>query len=301
MERSPMLLDRAKESGPKRAQRESRAKKNVSDLSFKEILKTGSQRSIISQPYDENHFTIECNLCQDCFHGSSVGMEEEKADAIDIYSCPDCEVLHGPSVVKNWHGSSKKHKALNREPVKTRSTMFIHQLQGKTFDSSDEVILKPTGNQLTEFLEESSFSKPIIVLKKEGLEMMLPPTSFTVRDVEQYVGSNTEIDEIDVACQASCKMMLGDFVKYYYSGKRENVLNIMALEFTNTRLSNIVEMPKIVRKLSWVENLWPEECGCERPNIQKYCFMSVQDSYTDFHTEFGDTTIWYHVLMGEKI
>ena len=63
-----------------------------------------------------------------------------------------------------------------------------------------------------------------------------------------------------------------------------------------TRLSNLVETPKIVRKLSRVENLWPEESVFERPNVQKYCLMSVRDSYTDFHIDFGGTSVWYHVL-----
>uniref|UniRef100_A0A2K5KDB6 JmjC domain-containing protein n=1 Tax=Colobus angolensis palliatus TaxID=336983 RepID=A0A2K5KDB6_COLAP len=188
-------------------------------------------------PYDVTRFMIECDMCQDWFHGSS-----------------------------------------------------------------DEVILKPTGNQLTvEFLEENSFSVPILVLKKDGLGMTLPSPSFTVRDVEHYVGSDKEIDVIDVTRQADCKMKLGDFVKYYYSGKREKVLNVISLEFSDTRLSNLVETPKIVRKLSWVENLWPEECVFERPNVQKYCLMSVRDSYTDFHIDFGGTSVWYHVLKGEKI
>ncbi|XP_033057914.1 histone lysine demethylase PHF8 isoform X5 [Trachypithecus francoisi] len=131
--------------------------------------------------------------------------------------------------------------------------------------------------------------------------MTLPSPSFTVRDVEHYVGSDKEIDVIDVTRQADCKMKLGDFVKYYYSGKREKVLNVISLEFSDTRLSNLVETPKIVRKLSWVENLWPEECVFERPNVQKYCLMSVRDSYTDFHIDFGGTSVWYHVLKGEKI
>lgn len=59
--------------------------------------------------------------------------------------------------------------------------------------SSDEVILKPTGSQLTvEFLEENSFSVPILVLKKDGLGMTLPSPSFTVRDVEHYVGKTPQ-------------------------------------------------------------------------------------------------------------
>lgn len=67
------------------------------------------------------------------------------------------------------------------------------------------------------------------------------------------------------------------------------------------RLSNLVETPKIVRKLSWVENLWPEESVFERPNVQKYCLMGVKDSYTDFHIDFGGTSVWYHVLRVRTI
>lgn len=57
------------------------------------------------------------------------------------------------------------------------------------YDSADEVLLKPSGAQLTvEFLEEHSFSVPVMVLRRDGLGMTLPPASFGVSDVEQYIG-----------------------------------------------------------------------------------------------------------------
>lgn len=57
-------------------------------------------------------------------------------------------------------------------------------------ESADEVLLKPTGAQLTvEFLEEHSFSVPVMVLRRDGLGMTLPPSSFTVSDVEHYIGN----------------------------------------------------------------------------------------------------------------
>ena len=34
----------------------------------------------------------------------------------------------------------------------------------------------------------------------------------------------------------------------------------------------------------------------QRPQVQKYCLMSVKDSYTDFHVDFGGTSVWYHIL-----
>uniref|UniRef100_A0A8C5QYR7 PHD finger protein 8 n=1 Tax=Leptobrachium leishanense TaxID=445787 RepID=A0A8C5QYR7_9ANUR len=256
-------------------------------------------------PYDVTRFMIECDVCQDWFHGSCVGVEEEKASEIDLYHCPNCAVTNGPSVMKRRRGSQKPDTTVSKEsgkPVRTGSASFIKELRGRNFPSADEVILKPVGAQLTvEYLEENSFSVPILVLKKDGLGMTLPPPSFTVDDVEYYVGAEKEIDVIDVTRQADLKMKLKDFVKYYNSPKREKVLNVISLEFSETRLSNLVETPKIVRKLSWVENLWPEESIFERPNVQKYCLMGVKDSYTDFHIDFGGTSVWYHVLKGEKI
>ncbi|KAI2599613.1 PHD finger protein 8, partial [Homo sapiens] len=100
-------------------------------------------------PYDVTRFMIECDMCQDWFHGSCVGVEEEKAADIDLYHCPNCEVLHGPSIMKKRRGSSKGHDTHKGKPVKTGSPTFVRELRSRTFDSSDEVILKPTGNQLT--------------------------------------------------------------------------------------------------------------------------------------------------------
>uniref|UniRef100_A0AAR2M000 PHD finger protein 8 n=1 Tax=Pygocentrus nattereri TaxID=42514 RepID=A0AAR2M000_PYGNA len=258
-------------------------------------------------PYDVTRFMIECDVCQDWFHGSCVGVEEDKAAEIDLYHCPNCQVTHGPSVMRKRRGGSKQSEsgAVGREsgrPVKTGSAQFVRELRSRTFPSADEVLLKPTGAQLTvDFLEERSFSVPVLVLRRDGLGMSLPPSSFTVSDVEHYIGSDKEIDVIDVIRQADLKMKLGDFVAYYNSPNRDRVLNVISLEFSDTRLSNLVETPKIVRKLSWVENLWPEESVFERPNVQKYCLMGVKDSYTDFHIDFGGTSVWYHVLRGEKI
>ena len=33
----------------------------------------------------------------------------------------------------------------------------------------------------------------------------------------------------------------------------------------------------------------------------RYCLMSVKGCYTDFHIDFGGTSVWYHILHGEKV
>ncbi|GAA6065332.1 lysine-specific demethylase 7B isoform X1, partial [Tachysurus ichikawai] len=109
------------------------------------------------------------------------------------------------------------------------------------------------------------------------------------------------IDVIDVARQADSKMKLKEFVKYYCSRQRPKVLNVISLEFSDTKMSELVVVPDIAQKMSWVENYWPDDSYFPKPFVQKYCLMGVKGSYTDFHIDFGGTSVWYHVLWGEKI
>lgn len=61
-------------------------------------------------------------------------------------------------------------------------------------------------------------------------------------------------------------------------------------------MAELVVVPDIAQKMSWVENYWPDDSFFPKPFVQKYCLMGVKDSYTDFHIDFGGTSVWYHVL-----
>ncbi|XP_025840270.1 lysine-specific demethylase PHF2 isoform X3 [Vulpes vulpes] len=150
-------------------------------------------------------------------------------------------------------------------------------------------------------MEEHGFAEPILVPKKDGLGLAVPAPTFYVSDVENYVGPERSVDVTDVAKQKDCKMKLKEFVDYYYSTNRKRVLNLTSLEFSDTRMSSFVEPPDIVKKLSWVENCWPDDALLAKPKVTKYCLICVKDSYTDFHIDSGGASAWYHVLKGEKI
>ncbi|XP_077308225.1 lysine-specific demethylase PHF2 isoform X2 [Lithobates pipiens] len=255
-------------------------------------------------PYDVTRFMIECDACKDWFHGSCVGVEEDEAPDIDIYHCPNCEKTHGKSTLKkkrNWH----KHdtgQATEVKPVQNGSQVFIKELRSRTFPSAEDVVTKLNGNQLTvEYFEETGFTEPILVPKKDGLGLSVPAPTFYVSDVENYVGPERVVDVTDVTKQKDCKMKLKEFVDYYYSTNRKRVLDVINLEFSDTRMSNFVEAPEIVKKLSWVENHWPDDALLAKPKVTKYCLICVKDSYTDFHIDSGGASAWYHVLKGEKI
>uniref|UniRef100_A0A8C3MBK0 Lysine-specific demethylase 7A n=1 Tax=Geospiza parvula TaxID=87175 RepID=A0A8C3MBK0_GEOPR len=246
---------------------------------------------VCREPYDVSRFMIECDICKDWFHGSCVGVEEHHAVDIDLYHCPNCAILHGPSLMKkrrNWHRHDYTEPDDGSKPVQAGTRTFVKQLRARSFPSADEVILKMHGSQLTQrYLEKHGFDVPIMVPKLD--------------DVERYVGGDKVIDVIDVARQADSKMKLHNYIKYFTNPDRPKVLNVISLEFSDTKMSELVEVPDIARKLSWVENYWPDDSVFPKPFVQKYCLMGVQDSYTDFHIDFGGTSVWYHVLWGEKI
>ena len=61
----------------------------------------------------------------------------------------------------------------------------------------------------------------------------------------------------------------------------------------------------MARQLCWVNNVWPKSNGEDAsnipPKVQKYCIMSMKNAFTDFHIDFGGTSVWYHIFKGEKI
>uniref|UniRef100_A0A8C4ITH2 Lysine-specific demethylase PHF2 n=1 Tax=Dicentrarchus labrax TaxID=13489 RepID=A0A8C4ITH2_DICLA len=255
-------------------------------------------------PYDVTQFMIECDACKDWFHGSCVGVDEDDAPDIDIYHCPNCEKTHGKSTLKKKKNWSKHDtgQSTDIKAVQNGSQVFIKELRSRTFPSADDVVVKLSGSQLTmDYLEENGFNEPILAQKKDGLGLSMPAPTFYISDVENYVGPDVGVDVVDVTKQTDSKMKLKEFVDYYYSTNRKKVLNVINLEFSDTRMNSIVESPQIVRRLSWVENYWPDDALLGKPKVTKYCLICVKDSYTDFHIECGGASVWYHVLKGEKI
>ncbi|XP_076276883.1 histone lysine demethylase PHF8 isoform X6 [Lasioglossum baleicum] len=238
-----------------------------------------------------------------------VSVKEYMTIDLDKYHCSRCEAMCGPSLMKvklNWHRHDYSETDADNKPVQTGTPVFIRELKSRHFPKADDIVKHVRGQQLTlQYLQTNGFENAIIIDGKDGLDMVVPPPNFSVYDVESYIGGDREMDVIDVTRQSNIRMKLRDFVEYYNSPCRTRVLNVISLEFTNTGLSPMVEAPYIARKLDWVNSVWPrdwsEDSDIKRPEVQKYCLMGVKDSFTDFHVDFGGTSVWYHVLRGEKV
>lgn len=84
--------------------------------------------------------------------------------------------------------------------------------------------------------------------------------------------------------------------------RAHKVLNLISLEVSDTPLSSSILPPRFVRQVDWSHRYWPDtrRARGDAPKVLKYVLMSVAGAYTDFHVDFGGTSVWYHVLRGAK-
>ncbi|KAF3687069.1 Lysine-specific demethylase 2A [Channa argus] len=178
---------------------------------------------------------------------------------------------------------------------------------------SDEEIDGRRMFDLEEKVNSQKFSSDRVI-RMEGKGRM-PDLNFTVNDVKMFVGSRRMIDVMDVSTQKGTEMSMAQWTRYYETppSQREKLYNVISLEFSHTKLENLVKRPATVDLIDWVDNMWPRHLkerqrdstnsinDMQYPKVQKYCLMSVEGCYTDFHIDFGGTSVWYHILRGSKV
>ncbi|CAK1590382.1 unnamed protein product [Parnassius mnemosyne] len=194
-----------------------------------------------------------------------------------------------------------------------RGFSLADKLESARFEHTGAV-LEMHGTDLTvSYLQKNGFTTPLLFKEKTGLGLRVPTSNFTVNDVRMCVGSRRLLDVMDVNTQKNIEMTMKDWNRYYDDANKERLLNVISLEFSHTRLENYVQAPRIVRQIDWVDTVWPRHLKDQQtestnalddmmyPKVQKYCLMSVKGCYTDFHIDFGGTSVWYHILRGAKV
>lgn len=140
----------------------------------------------------------------------------------------------------------------------------------------------------------------------DGQDMlgMVMPQGLTVRRAAELVGMEERVEVIDVKSQegGDGHWNLHKWADYYEAEGEKPVRNVISLEVSQTRLGKLIRRPKIVRDLDLQDAVWPQDelAKGSYPQVQFYCLMSVQDCYTDFHIDFGGSSVYYHILKGKK-
>lgn len=138
---------------------------------------------------------------------------------------------------------------------------------------------------------------------QDALDMVIPQ-GLTVRRVAELYGLDEKVEVIDVKSQngENKKWNMKRWADYYENPNNKVVRNVISLEVSQSKLGRLIRRPQIVRDLDLQDSVWPEELLAkgEYPRVQFYCLMSVADCFTDFHIDFGGSSVFYHILKGKK-
>lgn len=138
---------------------------------------------------------------------------------------------------------------------------------------------------------------------QDYLDMVIPQ-GLTVRQVAELYGPEEKVEVIDVKLQEGedRRWNMRQWVDYYEADGEKPVRNVISLEVSQSKLGRLIKRPKIVRQLDLQDSVWPAEETAKGiyPKVQFYCLMSVADCYTDFHIDFGGSSVYYHILRGRK-
>lgn len=94
----------------------------------------------------------------------------------------------------NWHRHDYSEYNADLNPIQTGTPVFLRELRNRHFKDSKEVVKYLKGKQLTlQYLQTNGFENPIVIDEKEGLNMTVPPSSFSVFDVENYIGKRKSV------------------------------------------------------------------------------------------------------------
>lgn len=152
--------------------------------------------------------------------------------------------------------------------------------------------------------EQVSSVEEAIDCGQDQLDMVIPQ-GLTVRAVAELYGPEERVEVIDVKSQQGEEKVwnLQKWADYYESNEPEKVVrNVISLEVSQSKLGRLIKRPRIVRDLDLQDAVWPNELKAigDYPKVQFYCLMSVADCYTDFHIDFGGSSVYYHILKGKK-
>ena len=190
-------------------------------------------------------------------------------------------------------------------------------------DGRGDLVTGVSGREFTvEWVREHGLRRPMHFEagERDALGIRVPEagkSGLGPREVSALIGKR-KVTAMNAATQESnVTMSLEEWADYCEGERPRGVLNLISLEFTGTDLAGKVQSPTLVRELDWIDVCFPmsrkrppkgggkaveyrhKGVGSSkhgRPKVQKYCLMSNAGAYTDFHIDFGGTSVWYHLM-----
>jgi len=146
-------------------------------------------------------------------------------------------------------------------------------------------------------------------------------SSLNLRNLSKQVAHRAMIERINCATDdgttpgssRQSHVQLRTYMKHFITphDERSNVFNCLSCEISHAPAARLVKPPSAMTDAAWFERLWdkekkgttlePDQPPSNYPQVQLYAVPSPRDSWTDVHTDFGATAVWYFIVEGHKI
>lgn len=267
---------------------------------------------------------IQCDVCKRWSHTPCAKLTPGTANEVYLYHCTDCSEKYGPLVMRR---KSKRAKVLIDYAAYNEGLTFAldkshhpHVSRFHEFPVEVPELAREIGSDRTSYVDvvssctareaiTSRWTRPVLVPSAEllvvGMKLPRPRSEISVDYIADRVGGDEPVEVMDVLSQLGVVpgWNMRQWQEYFNtaSDRRDRIRNVILLEVSKVDgLGNEFVRPTVVRDLDVVDKTWvdPDQ---ERPQVTKYCLMSVNGSFTDFHIDFGGTSVYYTVCSGEKV
>lgn len=270
---------------------------------------------------------LQCDHCGQWYHARCLKLTAAQVEEIVAYHCNKCAKSVGPSEYRRRLKRSKvniDYVALNDGNVFAVDKSVhphVHKFMEFEIDANK---VDDTKNPYVDILDDSQLTyeyvtnishlkRPILVPSADpdnvGMQLPALKNAITIDYVLDKVGHDTPVEVMDVLSQQGVspgwkmKQWRDYFVKD--GGSRDRIRNVISLEISQVEgFGKQFKRPQMVEDLDLIDKIWPnveqDQFQEERPQVTKYCLMSVNGSFTDFHIDFGGTSVYYTVCNGAK-
>ncbi|KAK6453882.1 uncharacterized protein RJT20DRAFT_64083 [Scheffersomyces xylosifermentans] len=266
---------------------------------------------------------VQCDICAQWFHSQCLKLPAIEINNLHSYHCSDCSKIHGPSIQSR---KSKRIKtkidyvALNDGDVfavDKSSHPHVPSFHEFPVDANKYIETKLDKNPYIHICHELSkqfalqtrMEKPILVpsasLEVVGMELPIAKEEITLDFITDKVGQDEPVEVMDVLSQQGVRpgWNMGRWRDYFQTDElsRDRIRNVISLEISQVNgLGDAFKRPQLVRDMDLVDKVWDQHDEQKRSKVTKYCLMSVKHSFTDFHIDFGGTSVYYTVCSGSK-
>ncbi|CAK9435975.1 uncharacterized protein LODBEIA_P05690 [Lodderomyces beijingensis] len=254
---------------------------------------------------------IQCSPCKQWFHALCLKIPEYEIGRFVSYHCAECTKQHGPSVLKRESKRARisiDYVALNEgETIAINRSSHFQLPNFLQFQSQPDIDIREEISK--QDVLSTRMNKPVLIPKANlelvGMKLPLERSEITVDYIAKCCGDDTPVEVMDVVSQqgVSPSWKLKQWRDYFNTEEahRDRIRNVISLEISKVdELGTAFTRPQVVRDLDLVDKVWDPNDDQERSKVTKYCLMSVKNCFTDFHIDFGGTSVYYAVLKGCK-